>query len=178
MVHGRKGHPLTLMVLGTHKTFRVEVLTPLGRIVRTDASSAVFPATDGEIGVLPSRAPLIAMLGAGRLLLETPDGESEVFHVSGGFVHVRENVMTVLAEECHSLPDIDPEEAWEHLQDARKLPARSDEEFAARQEAIAIARTRFGLVQKMRRKERPAESSEPTDRLSQGDGGSGGASFD
>ena len=142
------------MVSSFTKSFRCELLTPTETAYRSDAVSVVFPAVDGSVGVLGGRAPLVAMIGSGRLVVVGPSGSREEFYVAGGFAHVRENRMTILAEECTALKDLDPEKVWDELQSARSAAALTDAEFAAREQAIAAARVKFALAQE---KHKPRE---------------------
>ena len=57
------------------KRFELEVLTPEGRACFTEAVSVVFPASDGLVGVLGRRGPMVALMGAGPLTVQQADGE-------------------------------------------------------------------------------------------------------
>ena len=130
------------------KSFALEILTPDGSICREDVSSVQFPARDGQVGILPDRAPLIAIIGAGRLSAAPVSGEKRTFFVSGGFVQVRETGTAILAEECTPVEKLDAEQLWAQLQEVRKLPADTDEQYAYRSELIAEAQMRFKLAMK------------------------------
>ena len=130
------------------RPFHCEILTPLGRRCACDAVSAVFPAMDGQYGVMGGRTPLVTMLGTGVLSVEPVKGEFLDFFLSGGFATVRENRMTILANECEAAGDIDREEAWEAITAARAMADETEEDFERRNEALEIARKRFALVQK------------------------------
>jgi len=135
------------MVSGYRKPFSLEVLTPDGCACRMDAISVIFPSTDGQVGVLGGRAPLVAMIGVGRLRAESTEGVSLEFFISGGFAHVRENLMTVLAEECLPTEQIDAEQAWDELQRAKRTPARTAEERAAHRQLVEAARIKLKIAQ-------------------------------
>ncbi len=128
------------------KSFALEILTPDGSVLREDVSSVQFPARDGQVGILPDRAPLIAIIGAGRLSTVLVSGQKRTFFVSGGFAQVRETGMTILAEECTPVEKLDAEQLWAQLQEVRKLPADTDQQYAYRNELIAEAQMRFKLA--------------------------------
>jgi len=130
------------------RPFRCEVHTPQGSRCACEAVSVVFPATDGQYGVMGGRTPLVTMLGMGVLTIEPVEGELQEFFLAGGFATVRENTLIVLAHECENVKEIDREEAWEAIADARAMPDETEEEFEARAEALELARKRFALVQK------------------------------
>ena len=129
------------------KPFRCEILTPTGRRCDCEAVSVVFPATDGQYGVMGGRTPLVTMLGSGVLSVEPVSGELLEFFLAGGFATVRENTLIILADDCQAAGEIDREEAWEAIAQARAMPGETDEEFELRSEALDVARKRFALVQ-------------------------------
>lgn len=124
---------------------RCSVVTPEKTVVETEAVALTFPAWDGMMGLLPNRAPLLVRLGAGLLTLRTREGSAEYF-VDGGFLQVREGVVTVLADRCLTRDSIDARQAEEDLRRAQAMPNRTEEEFEARQRALASARARLALA--------------------------------
>jgi hypothetical protein len=54
--------------------FRVAVVTPEREVLATDASFVALPAYDGEMGVMPRRAPLLVQLGSGILRVQQAGG--------------------------------------------------------------------------------------------------------
>ncbi len=110
------------------RRFQVEVLTPEGRLCSAEAESAQFPAADGLVGVLGGRGPMVALVGAGPLTIRLPDGAAHEYYVAGGFAHMMDNVLVLLAEECTALSDLDREEVWEEITRARALPVDTKEE--------------------------------------------------
>ena len=102
------------------KTFQVSVVTPEGAVLDTAARSAVFPAHDGEVGVLPNRAPLLARLGIGVLKVTT-DSDVQRYYVEGGFAQVIHNKLTLLTEYAVPLEELKPETAEESMELARAM---------------------------------------------------------
>jgi F-type H+-transporting ATPase subunit epsilon len=129
------------------KPFRCEILTPTGRRCACEAVSVVFPAMDGQYGVMGGRTPLVTTLGAGVLSVEPVKGDIREFFMAGGFATVRENTLIILADECRGAGEIGREEAWEAIEQARAMPSDTDEEFELRCVALDLARKRFALVQ-------------------------------
>jgi F-type H+-transporting ATPase subunit epsilon len=79
----------------------VAVISPERTIFAGVADSVVAPAWDGELGILRGHAPLMALLGEGPVRIRY-GGETELFHVSGGFLQVVNNRVTVLSEAAES----------------------------------------------------------------------------
>lgn len=134
------------------RTFSCEILTPGGPVCSVWAAGMTLPASDGQFGILPGRAPLAAEVGSGLLVIEQADGKRLEFYVRGGFARMAGDVATVLAEQCVSLADLDPEAVWEELQDARRLPAQTEAEFEARDRAVDLAREKFRILQAYRKR--------------------------
>jgi F-type H+-transporting ATPase subunit epsilon len=78
---------------------RVVVVTPERALYDGEAVAVVAPAYDGLVGVLPRHAPFLSLLGTGRLVLRTPEGDHR-FDLSGGFIQVVENVVRIVAEKA------------------------------------------------------------------------------
>ena len=78
---------------------RVSVLSPEQTVYEGDATSVIAPAWNGQLGILRGHAPLMALLGDGILSIEN-GGQTLQFRVSGGFLQVADNVVTVLSERA------------------------------------------------------------------------------
>lgn len=137
--------------MADRKTFRCHIDTPDGRVLAGVYVSITAPALDGYIGVLAGRAPLTAVITTGQITLTPPQGPPEELFVSRGFLQVHEDTVSLLAEECSPLSELDPERAWDLLRQAYKLPRETEEQIAHRDEMIHAERIRFGLAQKARK---------------------------
>lgn len=80
---------------------RVVVISPERTLFEGAADSVIAPAWDGELGILRGHAPLMALLGSGELRVRR-GGDTERFHVAGGFLQVLDDVVTVLSEQAES----------------------------------------------------------------------------
>jgi F-type H+-transporting ATPase subunit epsilon len=84
-------------------TIRLDIVTP-ERIVYSDSVNMVIArATDGDLGILPGHAPLVAGMDVWPLRVLKDDGERQI-SVCGGFIEVRPDKVTILAS-CAELPD-------------------------------------------------------------------------
>ena len=130
-------------------TFHCSVITPERAVLETEATFVAFPAHDGEVGILPGRAPLLFKMGIGELRVESPEGNHNFF-VDGGFAQMVENRLTLLTEQARAVEDIDRAAAERALAEARNMPMISEAEFAARQKAVRRAETQIHLVEENR----------------------------
>ncbi|MBM88826.1 MAG: F0F1 ATP synthase subunit epsilon [Gammaproteobacteria bacterium] len=100
----------------------------------------------GDLGVTPGHAPLLTALipGPVRIVLDT--GEEEVFYVSGGFLEVQPNVVTLLTDTAIRAEDVDEAAAVKAVEDAEKAIVNQGADFeygaAAAQLAEAAAQLR------------------------------------
>jgi len=130
-------------------TFHCSVITPERAVLEAEATFVAFPAHDGEVGILPGRAPLLFRMGIGELRVESPQGDRNFF-VDGGFAQMVENRLTLLTEQAKALDEIDRAAAERALAEARRMPTVSDAEFAARQRAVRRAETQIHLSESAR----------------------------
>lgn len=85
---------------------QLEVVTPERRVLAEEVSSVIVPGRGGEMGILPGHAALISELQTG-VLTYTEGGSTEQLHVSGGFVEVNNDRVSVLAEVAERPEEID-----------------------------------------------------------------------
>ena len=83
------------------------VVTPEKAVIDETADFVAVPLVDGELGVLPGRAPLIGRLGYGELRIRRGT-QTRRYFIDGGFVQVRANTVTVLTSRAMRAEDIDP----------------------------------------------------------------------
>jgi F-type H+-transporting ATPase subunit epsilon len=102
------------------KTFRIDIVTPERILFSDDATFAVFPATEGEIGVLPFHASLITSLQPGEIKIERK-GKVDFLAISGGMLEVLSNKASVLAETAEFASEIDVDRARRSQSLAMKL---------------------------------------------------------
>jgi F-type H+-transporting ATPase subunit epsilon len=77
---------------------KVRLVSPQKTVYEGEADSLVVPAWDGQVGILPGHAPMIALLGAGELTLTLSRGGEDKFYLAQGVMKVEENEVTILTE--------------------------------------------------------------------------------
>jgi F-type H+-transporting ATPase subunit epsilon len=99
-------------------TLKVRVVSPDKIVFEGESSAVVAPAWDGQVGILPKHAPMLALLGSGKLDIERPGGGSDTFHVAGGVLKVERDQVTVLTEYAGTEPPaVVPPDAVVYLED-------------------------------------------------------------
>jgi F-type H+-transporting ATPase subunit epsilon len=120
------------------------IVTPERAVLDEPTDFVALPMYDGELGVLPSRAPLIGRLGYGELRIGQGTSARR-FYVDGGFAQVRNNVVTVLTPRAQRAEDIQPD-AVAHALQAAQAPAPSPEGQDARWQAQQRARAQLRVA--------------------------------
>jgi F-type H+-transporting ATPase subunit epsilon len=133
--------------IATVKQLKCVVVTPERAVLDEPAEFVALPMYDGELGVLPGRAPLIGRLGAGELRLRQR-GSSRRYYVDGGFAQVRADVVTVLTAKALPAEDIDPQAAAQQLTAAQAVVPKSPAEQDLRRQAEMRARAMLRVAQK------------------------------
>ncbi|MCP8617447.1 F0F1 ATP synthase subunit epsilon [Salirhabdus salicampi] len=125
------------------KTLAVSVVTPDGPVLEDEYSMVVCKAESGELGILPEHIPLVAPLTVSGVKLEKEEG-TDFVAVTGGFVEVRPDKVTILAEAAEKQNDIDVERA-------RKAKERAEQRLNAKQDDIDFKRAEFALQRAINR---------------------------
>src|SRR5258708_5400974 len=128
----------------SHRELHCVVVTPERALLDEPADFIALPLYDGELGVLPGRAPLIGRLGYGELRIRR-GGETRRLFIDGGFAQVRDNTVTVLTGRAVKAEAIDPSAVQRSLEEARK-PAPTPEEQDARNKAQERARSQLRVA--------------------------------
>lgn len=102
------------------KTLTVSVVTPDGQVLEDDYEMLSCKAQNGELGILPGHIPLVAPLTINAVRLKR-NNEEELVAVNGGFLEVRPDKVTILAQSAEKAVDIDVERAERAKERAAKL---------------------------------------------------------
>ena len=97
----------------------LDIVTPERLAYSGQVDSVQLPGSEGELGVLPHHAPLIANLGHGELRIRKGTTE-ETFAVFGGFLQVLPDRVVVMAESADLASEIDLERAQEARREAER----------------------------------------------------------
>lgn len=78
-------------------TFQAQILTPNGSLFEGEVSGVQMPGAMGSFEVKANHAPIVSALDEGTVLVRKADGDVN-YNISGGFVEVSKNKLTLLAE--------------------------------------------------------------------------------
>jgi len=98
---------------------KLEIVTPERRVLDTEVDSVTVPTASGEVGILPSHAPMVSAIKPGVLAF-TIKGVTDKLAVSGGFLEVNANKVAVLADKAETANEIDIDAARTTRDEAEK----------------------------------------------------------
>jgi F-type H+-transporting ATPase subunit epsilon len=127
-----------------HRALHCVLVTPERAVMAEQVDFVALPMYDGELGVLPGRAPLIGRLGPGELRIRQGGNTRRCF-VDGGFAEVRSDVVTVLTPRALKVEEIDVGAARAALE-AAPGTAATPQEQANRLKAQERARAQLRIV--------------------------------
>ncbi len=124
-------------------SLRLDIVTAEQVVYAEDVDVVVAPGVEGQLGILPHHAPLVATLKAGELRIKK-GGEEVSMAISGGFLEVRPDGVVVLADTAERAEEID-------IARAEEAKRRAQEQLAEKQapgvdEARAEASLRRALI--------------------------------
>jgi F-type H+-transporting ATPase subunit epsilon len=132
--------------MAINHTLRLVVVTPERAVLDEPATFVALPLYDGELGVLPGRLPLIGRLGFGELRLVNGNVVRR-YYIDGGFVQIRNNVVTILTSKAVPASQLNLAAARAVLTEALR-PAATPEVQDVSLKAQQRARAQIHLAEK------------------------------
>ncbi|ABC33682.1 MULTISPECIES: F0F1 ATP synthase subunit epsilon [Hahella] len=114
----------------------------------------IAAGSEGDLGITPGHTPLLTALNPGPVRIIKQGGEEEVFFVTGGFLEVQPNMVTILSDSAQRAGDMDEAAALEAKKEAEKALANrgGDFEYSRAASQLAEAAARLRTIQQMRNK--------------------------
>ena len=114
----------------------------------------VATGTEGELGIQRGHAPLLTGLKPGSVRIIKQGGSEEILYVSGGYLEVQPNIVTLMADTAIRAKDVDEAAALEAQREAEKALANKTGEFEYSRAAaeLAEAAAQLRTLQKLRQK--------------------------
>ncbi len=144
-------------------TLSVHVVTAEREVYTEDGVDEVIaPGIEGELTVLPNHAPLLTLIKPGIMRLVKGREETDVA-ITGGFLEVKDDRVTILADAAERAEEIDTVAAEEARRRAeRTLEERGDtEELVAAAASLQRSLLRLRASEKRRRRSRRGPSGPP-----------------
>ncbi len=107
----------------------LEIITPTKVVLSEEVDELTIPTAEGEISVLPNHVNLLTKITPGEMIIRKGN-KSDLFAVTGGFLEISNNKVSLLADYAIHADDIEiakVEEAKERAQKAMKEKLTEDD---------------------------------------------------
>ena len=135
---------------------KLDIVTIERIVFADDVDMVVAPGTEGMLGILPHHAPLMTGLKAGELVIKRRGMPDQSLALGGGFMEVRPDKVTILADTAEHASEIDVARAEEARRSAEQLlkekPADMAQ-YAALEIALRRAEVRLKVARRRSRVE-------------------------
>ncbi|MEG9296090.1 F0F1 ATP synthase subunit epsilon [Mangrovibacillus sp. Mu-81] len=125
------------------KTLKVNIVTPDGPVYDSEVEMVSTKAQSGELGILPGHIPMVAPLQIGAVRLKK-GSNTELVAVSGGFLEIRPEQVTILAQSAETAEAID-------VQRAKEAKGRAESRMQVQQDDVDFRRAELALKRAMNR---------------------------
>lgn len=136
------------------KTIQVNIVSAEQAIFSGEAERVIAPGESGELGILPSHAPLMTRIRPGTVKVKLVGQEvEELIYVSGGVMEVQPKVITILADTSVRAADLDEAKLMEAKRLAEEALANraSNLDRATVEGELAQLAAQLAAIQKLRR---------------------------
>jgi F-type H+-transporting ATPase subunit epsilon len=123
----------------------LDIVTPEQKVYSKEVDMVITRAADGEIGILPQHTPLVSPLSI-TVVRAKNDGSEEQIAISGGFLEVRPDNVTILAETAELSGNIDVVRAEAAVTRAKERISGHDGDLARAELALTRAINRLEVA--------------------------------
>jgi len=135
---------------------KLDVVTAERLVYSDEVDIVVAPGIEGELAILPHHAPLMTMLQPGELRTRKGVDEQSLV-ITGGFLEVRPDRVTILADAAERAEEIDiaRAEAAKKRAEERLTKRTTEVDLARAEAALQRSLARLKVAEKIRRRQRP-----------------------
>jgi len=98
----------------------LEIITPEKVIYKDEVQEVIVPTVNGEIGILPNHVNLLTQISPGEMVVKKGNSLQHLA-ITGGFLEVNDNKISILAEYAVKAQDIEVARATEAKKRAEKV---------------------------------------------------------
>ncbi len=128
-------------------TYHAQLLTPEGSRFDGQVESVRVPGSNGDFQMLHNHAPIVSSLGIGKISIKQEGEDALNFAVSGGFVEMSDNQLTILAEKAEKSTDINRDEALKLRDDIKEKLNSLDYRSEEVETELAVAENRLKIAE-------------------------------
>ncbi len=137
----------------------LEIITPEKVVYKNEIDEALIPTVNGQIGILPGHIGLVSKIVPGELVVKK-GGNQDILAITGGFLEVNKDKVTILADYAIRAEDIEIAKVQEAQKRAEKLMEEklTEEEFRVNEAEMLKAITQLRVASKIKRRSTPPRS--------------------
>ena len=124
----------------------LQIITPEKSVFDEEVDEVLAPTEKGEIGILPHHISLVTNLVPGELTIKQK-GKEKAIAVTGGFLEVAHDKVTILADYAEHADKIDTQKAQEAQKRAEQILSKKPEDLNEHDIIMAQAELRRALLQ-------------------------------
>ncbi|WP_372879813.1 F0F1 ATP synthase subunit epsilon [Spongiibacter marinus] len=134
-------------------TIHCDIVSAEEEIFSGRAKLIVANGIQGDLGVTYGHAPLLTTLEPGPVRLVLDNGEEQVYYVSGGYLEVQPNVVSILADTALRADDLDEAAALEAQKQAQHAMTNqsADIDYSRAAAQLAAATAQLRTLQQIRK---------------------------
>ncbi len=136
---------------------QLQIITAEREVFSGDVDALVAPGVAGQLGILPSHAPLMTVLQPGELMVRA-GGEESYLALGGGYMEVLGNRVTILADAAEDVDEIDEARAQQAVERARQRIANRDTDVELERAVASLRRAQVRVTVAQRRRSSPHRS--------------------
>lgn len=126
-------------------TVALDIVTPDRKVFGENVQMVIVRGELGDLGILPGHAPLVTSLKVSAARIKMEDGSEQLVALSGGFMEVKPDKITILAEAAELPEEID-------INRAERARERAERRLAdSRQEEVDFRRAELALMRALNR---------------------------
>lgn len=131
----------------------LEIITPEKSVFKEDVDEVIVPTTDGELTILPNHVNLLTAIAPGALIAKK-GSDSHPIAITGGFIEVNNNKISILADYAIRAQDIEIARAEEAKKRAEKIMQEktTDKDFKIAQGELLKSLLELKIAGKHRRR--------------------------
>ncbi|HSX40322.1 MAG TPA: ATP synthase F1 subunit epsilon [Candidatus Saccharimonadales bacterium] len=137
-------------------TFHLDIITPEKNVFSSEVEELTVPTVNGQISILPHHVALLTQVVSGEMIIKQKD-KAEPFAITGGFLEVADNKVSVLADFAIHAEDISVAKAEEAKKRAEHLMSdkTSEQDLRMAQAELQKAILQLHIAHKHKRRTIP-----------------------
>lgn len=124
----------------------LEIITPEKIVLNEEIDEVLVPTENGQIGILPHHINLITKLIHGEMIIRA-NGKERLLAIAGGFLEVKDQKATILADYAEHADKIDIEQALAAKKRAEEALRNKDKGINEQDLRAAQSELRRALLQ-------------------------------